>query len=243
MRRTATSKKMANFLTYMWNCEQKATIGTIKFTIIIPPWHNGIVSIKMNGPIIKEQLAHFLTDDKTTKGRNPYIHMINRIHKIKCRASVPILVSNYTNKHITFTKGEYVGHFEPTTIEDATIDEKEASSTYSDETDALSTNSIALKKMLVEQVHPDTFEPSHHMIPSHIQHKLDTLLLEYKSQFAQDETSIGTTPLMSMTINRGDSPPISQKPYLITMKNHQWVKEDHHCCFSHANCQIYSGAI
>ena len=26
-----------------------------------------------------------------------------------------ILVSNYTNKHITFNKGEYVGHLEPTT--------------------------------------------------------------------------------------------------------------------------------
>ena len=25
-----------------------------------------------------------------------------------------ILVSNYTNKHITFNKGEYVGHLEPT---------------------------------------------------------------------------------------------------------------------------------
>ena len=30
---------------------------------------------------------------------------------------VNILVSNYSNKHVTFNKGEYVGHLEPT-IED-----------------------------------------------------------------------------------------------------------------------------
>ena len=64
------------------------------------------------------------------------------------------------------------------------------------------------------------------MLSLHIQHKLDTLLLEYKSQFAQDETSIGTTPLISMTFDTGDSPPVSKRPYLIAMKNHQWVKEE-----------------
>ena len=83
----------------------------------------------MNGPIINEQFAYFLTDDNTNKGRNPLIQMLNSIHKIKDKKTVPILVSNYTNKHITFTKGEYVGQFEPTTIEDATIDDAEASST------------------------------------------------------------------------------------------------------------------
>ena len=166
----------------------------------------------MNGPIIQEQLAYFLTDDNATKGRNPYIHMINGIHKIKDRASVPILVSNYTSKHVTFTKGEYVGHFEPTTIEDATIDEADTCSTNRDVTETFSTNSIALQKMLAEQVHLDAFEPSHHMLPSHIQHKIDTLLLKYKSQFAQDETSISTTPSTNMIIDTGDSTLFPKKP-------------------------------
>ena len=29
-----------------------------------------------------------------------------------------------------------------------------------------------------------------------------------------------------MTINTGDSEPVSQKPYPIAMKNYQWVKEE-----------------
>ena len=41
----------------------------------------------------------------------------------------------------------------------------------------------------------------------------------------KDETSIGTTPLTSMTIDTGTSNPISQKPYPIAMKHYQWVKD------------------
>ena len=37
--------------------------------------------------------------------------------------------------------------------------------------------------------------------------------------------SIGMTPLTEMTIDTGTSDPVSQKPYPITMKNYQWVKE------------------
>ena len=59
-----------------------------------------------------------------------------------------------------------------------------------------------------------------------MQSRLDTLLKDYETQFAKDETSIGTTPLMEMTINTGNSEPVSQKPYTIAMKNYQWVKDE-----------------
>ena len=39
---------------------------------------------------------------------------MNGIHNIKGKTSVNILVSNYSNKHVTLTQGEYVGHLEPT---------------------------------------------------------------------------------------------------------------------------------
>ena len=79
---------------------------------------------------------------------------------------------------------------------------------------------------MAEQVKLDTFDPPHHKLQTDNQSKLDTLLKEYESQFAKDETSIGTTPLTSMMINMGSSDPISQKPYLMVLKNYQWVKEE-----------------
>ena len=59
-----------------------------------------------------------------------------------------------------------------------------------------------------------------------IQDSLKLLLEEYESQFTKDETSIGTTPLTSMTIDTGTTDPVSQKPYPIAMKHYEWVKDE-----------------
>ena len=115
-----------------------------------------------------------------------------------------------------FNKGEYVGYLEPTITDDTTIAQ----------TEVHQTNSIMLQKMMVEQVKPDVFDPQHHKLTTNIQNKLDTLLKEYESQIAKDETSIRTTPLTSMMIDTGNSDPVSQKPYPIAMKHYQWVKEE-----------------
>ena len=159
-------------------------------------------------------MAYFITNDNSTKGRDPNINIINGIHNIKGKTSVNILVSNYTNKHITFNKGGYIECLEPAITEDMSIAQQ----------DTHSTNSATLQNMMSEQVQPDIFDPPHYKLKAGIKSKLDTLLKEYASQFAKDKTSIGTTPLMEMTIDTGDSDPVSWKPYPIAMKSYQWVK-------------------
>ena len=69
-------------------------------------------------------MGYFITDDNTTKGRDTKINIINGIHKIKGRTSVNVHVSNYTNKHLTFNKGEYIGYLKPAITDDTTIDQK-----------------------------------------------------------------------------------------------------------------------
>ena len=99
-------QRNGKFLTYTQNCKQKATIGTVKSSLKIPPCHNGVVPLQMTGPVIKEHMAYFITDENSTKGRDLNINIVNSIHKIKGKTYVNILVSIYTNKHITFNKGE-----------------------------------------------------------------------------------------------------------------------------------------
>ena len=161
-------------------------------------------------------MAYFITDANTSKGKDPNINIISGIHKIKGKTSVNVLVSNYTNNHLTFHKGEYVRHLEAVVTDDTTIEQRETHQA----------NSVMLKKMMPETVTPDTFNPPHNELSKTIQHELNTLLQEYESQFTKDESSIGTTPLTSMMIDTGTSNPISQKPYPITMKHYQWVKEE-----------------
>ena len=87
------------FLVYTHCCNCTATIGTVKSTLKIPPRHNGVVPVKISGPLITTHMAYFLTDDSSPKGKDSNINIIDGIHKIKGRTSVNILVSNYTNKH------------------------------------------------------------------------------------------------------------------------------------------------
>ena len=92
-------------------------------------------------------MAYFITDENSTKGKDPNINIITDIHKIKGKTSVNILVSNYTNKHVTFNKGEYIGHLEPTITDHTTIESH-------------TTHSITLQKMMAEQVQPNIFDLS-----------------------------------------------------------------------------------
>ena len=69
-------------------------------------------------------------------------------------------MSNYTNKHITFSKGEYIGYLEPT------IEEKPQTT---ENPDATAMYSITTEKMTAEKVEPDTFKPLHHKLKQHIE--------------------------------------------------------------------------
>ena len=80
-----------------------------------------------------------------------------------------------------------------------------------DQQETHQTNSVTLKKMMAKMVTPDTFNPPCHEFSTAVQNDLDLLLWEYESQFAKDETSIGTTPLTSMTTDTGTSKPSFSK--------------------------------
>ena len=146
-------------------------------------------------------MAYLLTDDNTPKGKDPNINIIG-IHKIKGRTSVNILVSNYTNKHLTFHKGEYIGHLKPVVLDST------------DQMDTHQTNRVTLKKMMSKTVTPNTFNPPQHELSAAVQDNLKLLLQEYESQFAKDKTTIGTTLLTSMTIDTSTSDPVSKNPTL-----------------------------
>ena len=106
--------------------------------------------------------------------------------RLKARHLLTYSISNYTNKHLTFHKGEYIGHLEPAVLD------------TTDQSEVHQTNSVTFKKMMFETVMPDPFNPPCHKLSTNVQNNLDLLLQEYESQVAQDETTTGTTPLTSI---------------------------------------------
>ena len=141
-RRTAIFRRMAVFSHKTQNCEQKVTIGIVKSTLKIPSRHNSIIPIKIKGNSFARQTACFISDQELTKEKDPSINIVNRIHKIKGWWSVNILVSNYSNKHVMFNKGEYIGHL-------GNIDEEENSHPH-ENSGAYTTSSVTSKRMMPE---------------------------------------------------------------------------------------------
>ena len=78
-----------------------------------------------------------------------------------------------------FNKGQCIGH-------------KEQSIDHMLQT---AINSLTTQKMLDEYIQPDTFTPPLHTLPDDLRKLLSQLLETFKSQFAQDVTSIGITHL------------------------------------------------
>ena len=55
---------------------------------------------------------------------------------------------------------------------------------------------------------------------------LEKLLDENTKAFATDETEIGTTPLIEMSIDTGDHPPIAKRPYTLALKHYEWARQE-----------------
>ena len=55
---------------------------------------------------------------------------------------------------------------------------------------------------------------------------LEKLLEDNKDVFAKDEGQMGTTPLIKMSIDTGNNPPVAKRPYTLALKHHDWVKAE-----------------
>ena len=44
--------------------------------------------------------------------------------------------------------------------------------------------------------------------------------------FSKDSTDLGRTPLLTMDIDMGDHPPVTQRPYSLALKHVEWVREE-----------------
>ena len=54
----------------------------------------------------------------------------------------------------------------------------------------------------------------------------DALCEKYPKVFSKGNEDIGRTQLVTMDINKGDSPLVSSRPYTLALKHHRWVQEE-----------------
>ena len=188
-----------NFLCYTENMESGINWVSVAKTIRIPPKHNGAISVSIKVHDIKTPTACLIGSLYT----DTEVKLIDGVHDISHSTTLQVLVIN-SNRHVNFPKGMKIGHLEPPI-------------------DYLQCNHTA---DVTRNVKLDSFTPPKYQLEPTIQRQLGFLLKTFKDQFAKDETTISTTPLTQMSIDTGDSDPVSQKPYPVAVKHYQWVKEE-----------------
>ena len=193
------------FLCYTKDMESGINSVSVVKTICITPRHNGAISVSIRGHNFKTPTTCFIGSQYT----DPEVKLIDGVHDISCNVTLQVLVINNSNQHVNFLKGMKIGHLEPPINELMQIP----------------INSATTQRMLPETIKLDSFTPPKYQLDSTIQQQLDNLLGTFKDQFAKDEITIGTTLLTQMSIDTGDSDPVSQKPYPIAMKHYNWVKD------------------
>ena len=54
----------------------------------------------------------------------------------------------------------------------------------------------------------------------------ELLCEEYGEAFSKNNKDIGRTKLVKMDIDTGDSPPVSSRPYTLSLKHYKWVQRE-----------------
>ena len=165
---------------------------TIAKTIRIPPKHNGAITVSIKGHDIKTPTACFIRSQYT----DTEVRLVDGVHDISCNSTLQVLVINNSNHHVNFPKGMKIGHLEP----------------LIDDLAQIPINSATTQWMLPETIKPDSFTPPKYQLDSTTQQQLDFLLKTFKDQFAKDETTISTTPLTQMSIERETQIPFLRNP-------------------------------
>ena len=93
--------------THANNCT--ATIGTVKLTLRIPPRHNGVVPIKISGPLITTHTAHFITDDSTPKEEIPILTSLTAFTRSRTGHQSTFLSLTTLINTSSFIKGNTLG--------------------------------------------------------------------------------------------------------------------------------------
>ena len=166
------------------------------------------------------------------KDEHPNLVTIPLLHNIESLEAhcVPYMVVNLSQDGIFLPKEQMMGHLEPTpvsveeiTTESVYIGAKTPEEVINDETIPLEKKFIT-SPADVERHRKVVLEDA--KVPEKYRQQFVKLCEEYDDIFSKGPEDIRKTPLITMEIDTGDSPPICQRPYNLPLKHADWVRKE-----------------
>ena len=156
------------------------------------------------------------------------IPMLYKLKGTKQRCIPSVLLNLAEDESIFLKKGEILGHLEPSSIEIGEILKEDWSDPV--ESDEEEDTKILLEKKFITSPAEVSTHRKVNLQDAEVSEKyrkqFKPLCKEFEDIFSKDSTDIGKTPLITMDINTGDSPPVCQKPYNLPLKHTEWVQKE-----------------
>ena len=139
-----------------------------------------------------------------------------------------VLINLDEDEKIFLRKGEILGHLEPSLIEINEIVKED----WPKEEEIKKEENKAIpmeKKFITSPAEVNThrkMQPQDAEVAKKYKEQFKQLCKEFEDVISKDSIDIGKTPLITMDIDTGDSPPICQKPYNLPLKHRKWVQKE-----------------
>ena len=186
-----------------------------------------MVSVLLNSEALQENRVYKIKPNILLTNEHPNLIVFPMLQLVKEEKYkiIPVALINLNEDETIFLKrGEILGCLEPSSIEVTEIIQEEYNDTGEED------ESIPLeKKFITSPVEVNThrkIQLQDAEVTEKYREKFKLLCQEFEDILSKDSTDIGRTPLITMDIDTGDSPPICQRPYNLPLKHREWVQKE-----------------
>ena len=198
--------------------------------INIPGRNLAVVSVLLDTKALQENQVYEVKPNLLLTNEHPNLVVLPMLHLVQKEKhdSIPVALINLNeDEKIFLKKGEILGCLEPSPIEITEIVQKDGKIGEEDEKED---ESIPLeKKFITSPAEVNTHRKVRLQdaeVTEESREKFRLLCEEFEDIFSKDSTDIGKTPLITMDIDAGDSPPVCQRPYNLPLKHREWVQKE-----------------
>ena len=199
--------------------------------INIPGRNLAVVSILLDTKALQENQVYEVKPNLLLTNEHPNLVVLPMLHLVQKEKhdSIPVALINLNeDERIFLKKGEILGCLEPSSIEITEI-VKEKGSEISEEDEGEDESIPLQRKFITSPAEVNTHRKVQLQdaeVTKENREKFRLLCEEFEDIFSKDSTDIGKTPLITMDINTGNSPPVCQRPYNLPLKHREWVQKE-----------------
>ena len=195
--------------------------------INIPGRNLAVVSVLLNSEALQENQVYEVKPNILLTNEHPNLIVFPMLHLVRKEKykTIPVALINLNEDDTIFLKkGEILGCLEPSPIEVTEIIQEEHNNIGEED------ESIPLeKKFITSPAEVNThrkIQLQDAEVTEKYREKFKLPCKEFEDIFSKDSMDIGRTPLITMDIDTGDSPPICQRPYNLPLKHREWVQKE-----------------